>query len=150
MVDPNIASKLKNQSQWKFNMSKKNPFYGTGRRKSAIARVWIFPEEKGISINGQQSLSYLKRLNLQAIVEQPLRKSNLLESFRIRARVSGGGIAGQAGAVRLGIARALVAYDEKLKASLRKEGFLTRDPREKERKKFGRKGARRSFQFTKR
>ena len=131
-------------------MADPKSFYATGRRKEAIARVWIFPGQKGISINGEESLQYLKRLNLQTIVEQPLKATQLSDRFRIRVRVHGGGIAGQAGAVRLGIARALCSYDEKLRSVLRQNGFMTRDPREKERKKTGRKGARRSFQYTKR
>ena len=127
-----------------------NTFYATGRRKSAIARVWITHGQKGFTINGHESRSYLNRDNLKMLVDQPLKVANLSDQFRIKARVAGGGIAGQAGAVSLGIARALLHYDENLKSSLRKGGFLTRDPREKERKKFGRKGARKSFQFTKR
>ncbi len=131
-------------------MAEKKNYYATGRRKSSIARVWIYPEQKGISINGKESSQYLVRPTLQMKVEMPLKTIQSLEKFRIRAKVNGGGIAGQAGAVQLGIARALVTYDEKLRPALRKGGFLTRDPREKERKKFGRKGARRSFQYTKR
>ena len=125
-------------------------FYATGRRKRSIARVWIFPGQKGITINGQEFSEYLKRANLEVIVQQPLKLAQLVDQFRVRAEVHGGGIAGQAGAVRLGIARALLVHDEKLRTTMRQGGFLTRDPREKERKKFGRKGARRSFQYTKR
>lgn len=125
-------------------------FYATGRRKSSVARVWLFPGQKGITINDSESMAYLCRSNLQMIIEQPLHAAKVMDRFEVRAKVHGGGIAGQAGAIRLGIARALVSYDEKLKATMRENGFLTRDPREKERKKFGRKGARRSFQFTKR
>ncbi len=127
-----------------------NTYYGTGRRKRAIARVWLFKGQKGFTINGQEFGDYLKRDSLKAAVEEPLKTAKAVDDFRVRARVHGGGIAGQAGAVRLGIARALLVYNETLKASLRHEGFLTRDPREKERKKSGRKGARRSFQYTKR
>lgn len=122
----------------------------TGRRKQSIARVWLFPGEKGFTINGQDSSKYLKRANLQMVVDQPIQAVKPTESLRIRARVEGGGIAGQAGAVRLGISRALVKLNEKFQSTLRKGGFLTRDPRQKERKKFGKKGARRGFQFTKR
>ncbi len=122
----------------------------TGRRKQSIARVWIFPGQKGFTINGQDSAKYLKRANLQMVVDQPIEAVKPKETIRIRARVQGGGIAGQAGAVRLGISRALVKMDEKLQPTLRKGGFLTRDPRQKERKKYGKKGARRGFQFTKR
>ncbi len=125
-------------------------YYATGRRKGAIARVWIFPGQKGILVNREEVGAYLKRMNLQMIVEQPLKTTQLMEQFQVRAFVHGGGIAGQAGAIRLGIARALVAYDEKLRSSLRAGGFMTRDPREKERKKCGRKGARKRFQYTKR
>lgn len=124
--------------------------YATGRRKESIARVWLFPGEKGFTINGQDSAKYLKRANLQMIVEQPLKAAKPKEDVRIRARVEGGGISGQAGAVRLGISRALVKLDERSKPTLRRGGFLTRDPRQKERKKYGQKGARRGFQFTKR
>ncbi|OQA40316.1 MAG: 30S ribosomal protein S9 [Candidatus Omnitrophica bacterium ADurb.Bin314] len=126
------------------------PIYATGRRKSAIARVWIFPGQKGFKINGQDSDKYLKRANLQMVVEQPLKAVNLLGQVRIRARVEGGGTAGQAGAVRLGIARALLELNADSRSTLRQGGYLTRDPREKERKKAGRKGARRRFQYTKR
>ncbi len=122
----------------------------TGRRKRSIARVWIFPGQKGFTINGQASDKYLKRANLQMVVDQPIQAVKPKETLRIRARVQGGGIAGQAGAVRLGISRALVKLDEKFQPTLRKGGFLTRDPRQKERKKYGKKGARRGFQFTKR
>ena len=125
-------------------------YYATGRRKSAIARVWLFPNQKGMTINGKNSATYLTRSVLSQIVEMPLKAVQLDDRFRIRAKVHGGGISGQAGALSLGIARALLQYDENLRKVLRKNGFLTRDPREKERKKFGRKGARRSFQFTKR
>ena len=124
--------------------------YATGRRKSAIARVWIFPGQKGFTINGEDSAKYLKRANLQMVVDQPIQAVSPKEVVRIRARVVGGGIAGQAGAVRLGISRALVKLNEKFQPALRKGGFLTRDPRQKERKKYGKKGARRGFQFTKR
>ncbi len=124
--------------------------YATGRRKSAIARVWIFPGQKGFTINGKDSAKYLKRANLQMVVDQPIQAVSPKEVVRIRARVIGGGIAGQAGAVRLGISRALVKLNEKFQPALRKGGFLTRDPRQKERKKYGKKGARRGFQFTKR
>jgi small subunit ribosomal protein S9 len=127
-----------------------NTFYGTGRRKSATARVWIFKNQKGISINGKTHAQYFPRPDLQTLVEQPFKELNLGTTFRVRARVQGGGIAGQAGAVRLGISRALVQSEAALRSPLRKAGLMTRDPREKERKKPGRKSARRSFQYTKR
>lgn len=131
-------------------MTENASYYGTGRRKQAIARVWIFPNQKGLAVNGQDHAAYLKRTNLRVLVEEPLKVTEQLDRFRVRAEVQGGGMAGQAGAIRLGIARALLAFDEKLRPALRRGGFLTRDPREKERKKPGRKGARRSFQYTKR
>ncbi len=125
-------------------------FYATGRRKRAIARVWLFQGQKGFTINGQDFVDYLKRGSLKIQAESPLKAAGLSDQFRVRVSTCGGGLAGQAGAVCLGIARALVRYDEKLRSVMRQNGFLTRDPREKERKKFGRKGARRSFQYTKR
>lgn len=124
--------------------------YATGRRKTAIARVWVFPGQKGFTVNGQDSAKYLKRANLQMLVDQPLKSANLHGQVRVRARVEGGGVAGQAGAIQLGIARALVGLNPEMRSTMRKGGFMTRDPRAKERKKPGRKGARRSFQFTKR
>ena len=108
------------------------------------------PGKKGISVNGRQLSEYLRRDNLRVLVERPLKDTQLFDQFQVRANVCGGGTAGQAGAIRLGIARVLVAYDEKLRPVLRRGGFLTRDPREKERKKCGHKGARKSFQYTKR
>lgn len=125
-------------------------YYATGRRKTSIARIWLTPGQKGITINGRESMEYLKRGNLQMIIEQPLKTTQSLEKFQVKAKVHGGGIAGQAGAIRLGIARALMAYDQNLKSPLRQAGYVTRDPREKERKKAGRKGARKRFQYTKR
>lgn len=103
-----------------------------------------------MTINGHDSKDYLRRGNLQMIIEQPLHTTQMIERFQVKANVHGGGIAGQAGAVRLGIARALVNYDATLRVALRQAGYMTRDPREKERKKVGRKGARKRFQYTKR
>ncbi len=127
-----------------------NRFYATGRRKTSIARVWISEGGNEIEINGQTIEKYFPRETLRMIIRQPLEAAHLLDRFSVRADVKGGGLTGQASAVLLGIARALVSFDEKLKTVLRKGGFLTRDPRKKERKKYGRKGARRSFQYTKR
>jgi len=124
--------------------------YATGRRKRSIARVWLKEGEKVFSVNGCDFDEYFKRDDLRMIVRQPLEAVRSLDRFKIQATVVGGGVAGQAGALRQGISRALALYDETLRPTLRKGGFLTRDPREKERKKFGRKGARRSFQYTKR
>ncbi|MBU3758586.1 MAG: 30S ribosomal protein S9 [Candidatus Omnitrophica bacterium] len=130
--------------------TKASSYYGTGRRKSAIARVWIFPGQKGFSINGRSTADYLQRKSLQMLAEMPLKNLRLDDQFRVRVNVVGGGLSGQADAISLGIARALVSCDEKFRSPLRQGGFMTRDPREKERKKYGRKGARRKFQFTKR
>lgn len=127
-----------------------NIFYATGRRKRAVARVWLFHGQKGFTVNGETLDQYLQRANLKMLVEMPLKAAKLEDQFRVRADVLGGGLAGQAGAISLGIARALVKYDEKLRPVMRHDGFLTRDPREKERKKFGHKGARKRFQYTKR
>lgn len=129
---------------------KANSFYGTGRRKSSIARVWLFPGQKGFTVNGKNLSDYLQRKSIEAIAEMPLKNIEVGEQFRVRVNVCGGGPAGQAGAISLGIARALLGYKEELRSSLRAKGFLTRDPREKERKKPGRRGARKRFQFTKR
>ncbi|MDX2066134.1 MAG: 30S ribosomal protein S9 [Fimbriimonadaceae bacterium] len=124
--------------------------YGTGRRKSAIARVWITPGEGNITINGRDFKHYLGRPVLEILVKSPLVALQMDGRWDVKATTKGGGIAGQAGAVRLGIARALVTYDETLRKELRAHGYLTRDSRVKERKKYGRKKARRGFQFVKR
>ena len=124
--------------------------YGTGRRKSAIARVWLTPGEGNISINGKDFKAYLGRPILEIIVKSPLVHLEVDGRYDVKAMCKGGGIAGQAGAIKLGIARALLTFDEDLRKDLRAGGFLTRDPRVKERKKYGRKKARRGFQFVKR
>lgn len=131
-------------------MTPNNSIYATGRRKRAIARVWLMDGAKEHSVNGRTLEQFFPRPTLRMIIQQPFEAAHLTERFGIRAQVSGGGLSGQAGAVQLGIARALIRFDEGLKSVLRKGGFLTRDPREKERKKYGRKKARRSFQYTKR
>ena len=124
--------------------------YGTGRRKSAIARVWLSPGEGKVTINGREGNAYLGRPVLDILVKSPLVHLGMEGRFDVVARTHGGGITGQAGAIRLGIARALLEYDEGLRKELRGGGYLTRDPRVKERKKYGRKKARRGFQFVKR
>ncbi len=131
-------------------MASKNMHYGTGRRKSAVARVWIEPGQGDISINGKDFKDYLGRPVLEILVKSPLSALDIEGAYNIRAMTKGGGISGQAGAIRLGIARALVEYDIEFKKPLRAAGFLTRDSRVKERKKYGRKKARRGFQFVKR
>ncbi len=124
--------------------------YGTGRRKCAIARVWITPGEGNITINGRDLREYLGRPVLEILVKSPLVHLAMENQWDVKATAKGGGITGQAGAIRLGIARALVEYDTELKKDLRAGGYLTRDARVKERKKYGRKKARRGFQFVKR
>lgn len=131
-------------------MTDTTKFYATGRRKNAIARVWLLNGKKGYLINGRTLEDYAKRPTLIVQVQEPFKVTQLVDRFLVRARVNGGGLTGQAGALRLGISRALLKFDEKLRPILRRSGFLTRDPREKERKKTGRKSARRSFQYTKR
>lgn len=125
-------------------------FYGTGRRKEAVARVWLSEGSGGITINGAAATKYFGRETLEKVVKAPLELTGTLEKFKVRANVRGGGISGQAGAVRHGIARALVMSDESLAVTLKKGRFLTRDPRMKERKKYGQRGARARFQFSKR
>ena len=131
----------------------KNPYlYGTGRRKSSVARVHLFPNGTGkITINGRDIDDYFGLETLKMVVRQPLVLLGLEEKFDVEIKVCGGGYTGQAGAIRHGVARALLQYDsENLRSALKKAGFLTRDPRMKERKKYGLKAARRAPQFSKR
>ena len=131
--------------------SKKPYMYGTGRRKSSVARVHLFPNGTGkITINGRDIDDYFGLDTLKLIVRQPLNTTNLLDKVDIEATVVGGGVTGQAGAIRHGIARALLSVDEAYRPALKAAGFLTRDPRMKERKKYGLKAARRAPQFSKR
>jgi len=125
-------------------------YLATGRRKNAIARVRMSPGSGKVTINGEDLLAYFKRETLKMDIEQPLELTETLDKFDITARVLGGGLSGQAGAVRLGIARALLHYSEDYRPTLRQSGLLTRDPREKERKKYGLAKARKRFQFSKR
>ena len=122
----------------------------TGRRKEAVARVRLLPGSGQTLVNGKSARDYLRRETLVLHALRPLVATNLLEKYDVIARVSGGGLSGQAGAIRMGIARALVRQDEALKALLGREGFLTRDSRMVERKKYGQPGARKRFQFSKR
>ena len=125
-------------------------YYGTGRRKTAVARVRLVPGSGRFVVNGRPVEEYFPLRSLQTLIEQPLRVTNNLGKFDVLAKVEGGGINGQAGAVRHGLSRALLKVDQVLRPSLKKEGLLTRDPRMKERKKYGLKGARRAPQFSKR
>jgi len=129
---------------------KENYFYATGRRKNAIARVYLKPGTGKFTVNNRELSDYVKRDTLQMIIEQPLAATDMLGKVDIKAFAEGGGLTGQSGALLLGIARALVKSDEELKSVLRRGGFLTRDPRMVERKKYGRPGARKRFQFSKR
>ena len=124
--------------------------YGTGRRKSSIARVWLVPGKGSIKINKRTLDNYFGRESLSTAVEKPLELVNKKNELDVFAKVEGGGITGQAGALQHGIARALLQYDPTLRSILKKEGLLTRDARMKERKKYGQKGARARFQFSKR
>lgn len=128
-----------------------NPyFYGTGRRKKSVARVRVYPGTGKITINDRSIDDYFGLETLKLIVRQPLALTGTTEKFDIVCRVNGGGVTGQAGAIRHGLSRALLQYDEALRPALKKAGFLTRDPRMKERKKYGLKGARRAPQFSNR
>jgi len=124
--------------------------YATGKRKDAVARVWVKPGSGKISINGKDFAHYFARPVLQMILRQPIVATNREGEFDIVATVAGGGLSGQAGAVRHGISKALTYYEPALRAILKKGGFLTRDARVVERKKYGKAKARRSFQFSKR
>ena len=123
-------------------------YYGTGRRKKAVARVRLIPGEGKVIINGRDMDDYFGLETLKVTVRQPLELTETLGKFDVVAKVEGGGFSGQAGAIRHGIARALLKADEGLRPLLKKAGFLTRDPRMKERKKYGLKGARRAPQFS--
>ena len=128
----------------------KNFFYGTGRRKSSIARVRLLNGNGKITINGKDMEEYFGVDTLKVIVKQPLVATNTLDKYDVVAKVTGGGISGQAGAVRHGIARALLQANTEYRPTLKSAGFLTRDPRMKERKKYGLKKARKAPQFSKR
>jgi len=125
-------------------------FAGTGRRKTSVARVRLYNGTGNITVSGRDITDYVGLDTLKYIVRQPLELTNLTGKFDVVINVNGGGLSGQAGAVRHGIARALLLYDENLRSELKKAGFLTRDPRMKERKKYGLKAARRAPQFSKR
>ena len=125
-------------------------YYGTGRRKTSTARVFLRPGSGTITVNYKPIEASFPTETLRLVVRQPLVTTETGERFDVLATTAGGGVAGQAGALRLGIARALVKFDGELRGALRKAGFLTRDPRAKERKKYGMAGARKRFQFSKR
>ncbi|MFZ1985560.1 MAG: 30S ribosomal protein S9 [Desulfatitalea sp.] len=131
-------------------MAQENIYYATGKRKNAIARTWITPGKGEISINGRTLEDYFRVYTAKTIITQPLMLTNNRDKFDIKIKVLGGGIIGQAGAIRHGITKALIAYDAELRSVLKRAGFVRRDPREKERQKYGQKGARARFQFSKR
>ncbi|MEL6218350.1 MAG: 30S ribosomal protein S9 [Pseudomonadota bacterium] len=124
--------------------------YATGKRKDAVARVWVKPGSGKIVVNGKELASYFARPVLQMVIGQPFQVANVTGQFDVMCTVKGGGLSGQAGAVKHGISKALSEYDPELRPSLKAAGFLTRDARVVERKKYGRRKARRSFQFSKR
>lgn len=128
----------------------KQRYYATGKRKNAIARVWLTPGEGNIIINGRAMSEYVGRKSLELLITQPFEIVDAVAKFDVWATATGGGLSGQSGAVRHGISIALTHFDESNRTLLRRGGFLTRDPRVKERKKYGRKKARRGFQFSKR
>ncbi len=125
-------------------------YYGTGRRKESVARVFLRPGSGKFMVNRRNYEEFFKTLRLRSHAREPLLAAGAADLFNVDAKVTGGGPSGQAGAVRLGVARALVAYHAELRNQLKKKGFLSRDPRMKERKKYGQKGARKRFQFSKR
>ena len=125
-------------------------YYGTGRRKSATARVYLRPGKGEIKVNKRAIEAYFPNETLRMIIRQPLQLTDTLNKLDVLVNVDGGGVAGQAGAVRHGIARALLEFNGELRKKLKRAGLLTRDPRAKERKKYGQKGARKRFQFSKR
>lgn len=125
-------------------------YYATGRRKTSSARVFLKPGKGTITINGKSANDYLKRMQSRMVILQPIESVGQTDKFDVRITVSGGGENGQAGAVRHGITRALVAFNPEFKTVLKKAGFVTRDPRMVERKKYGRAGARRRYQYSKR
>ena len=134
----------------KIKLDFKNSKYATGRRKKSVAKVWLKKGSGNIHVNGKKMVDYFKKLNLQVSIFRPLTIVKRENEFDVRCSVKGGGLTGQAGAIILGIARALVKFEPELKSTLKKEKLTTRDSRAVERKKYGHRKARRSFQFSKR
>ena len=131
-------------------LDKQGRAYATGRRKDAVARVWLIPGSGKITVNGRDQQVYFARPTLRLVINQPFDVAERRDSYDVIATVKGGGLSGQAGAVKHGIAQALTRYEPALRGAVKQAGFLTRDPRVVERKKYGRAKARRSFQFSKR
>ena len=125
-------------------------FYGTGRRRESVARVYIKPGPARFTVNGRPVEEYFRNIAWHTAAVEPLKFTQMLDQVEVNAQVKGGGVGGQSGAVRMGLSRALALLNPELRPALRKNGFLTRDPRMKERKKYGQKGARRRFQYSKR
>jgi small subunit ribosomal protein S9 len=136
--------------QYVQKLDKQGRAYATGKRKNAVARVWIKPGKGSVTVNGRPLDVYFARPVLRMILNQPLVVANRLAQYDLKITVAGGGLSGQAGAVRHGLSKALTNYEPELRGTLKKEGFLTRDSRVVERKKYGHKKARASFQFSKR
>ena len=148
MNNPNIQTTSKKFEKIKLDF--KDSKYATGRRKKSIARVWVKKGSGKIYVNGKQMQEYFKRPVHQILVVRPLNEINASADYDVKCRVTGGGLSGQAGAIILGISKALIAHDENLKKNLKKDKLTTRDSRVVERKKYGHRKARRSFQFSKR
>ncbi len=131
-------------------MSEATTYCATGRRKTSVARVWVTPGTGKITVNNKNFEDYIPTVTLQNSVLEPFQKSNLTNKFDVKVVAKGGGMTGQVDAIRLGISRALCEYDEDLRPALKEAGLMRRDPRQKERKKYGQPGARKKFQFSKR
>ena len=129
---------------------KEATYYSTGRRKESVARVWLKPGSGKIMVNGREVLQYFKRDTLEMLIRQPFEVTQTEGQYDVIATAKGGGLSGQTGAIVHGISRALVTVNEEFRPSLKSNGFLTRDPRMKERKKYGQPGARKKFQYSKR
>ena len=149
MLERIIHIQHRNRNNWIFNMSKV-VYQGTGRRKASVARVIITSGKGVIIVNGQDFKDYLCRATLATVVVHPFETVDAIKNYDIKVNVKGGGLSGQAGAIRLGIARALIGADSGHRSALKSAGFLTRDARKVERKKYGQPGARKRFQFSKR
>lgn len=151
IVDPALAQQAADaQAPRTPEIDEHGRAYATGRRKDAVARVWIKPGRGAITVNGREFETYFARPVLRMVINQPFEVAGREGQYDVYVTVKGGGLSGQAGAVRHGISRALSLYEPELRGALKKEGFLTRDSRTVERKKYGRRKARRSFQFSKR
>lgn len=144
------TAKVEKKREYVRTVDKLGRAYATGKRKDAVARVWIKSGSGKVVINGQTQEVYFKRAVLRMMLNQPFQVTNRENSFDVMCTIKGGGLSGQAGALKHGISKALVGFEPELRAVLKKEGFLTRDSRVVERKKYGKPKARRSFQFSKR